>query len=163
VVSGASKRGWTTWMVGAATCPDCPTVIGIAPLVPIVPDLNQIVHRQYQSLGGFTFAFKDYKEAGLFDIIDSPDFRTIEAISDPGNAVYAKRLARLPKYVIVSSDDEFMQLDWTPLWYVCRTCLACARRASSATAPPRDALTAQDDGHTPRPPPPPPPPRRPQV
>jgi PhoPQ-activated pathogenicity-related protein len=119
VVSGASKRGWTTWMVGAATCTfqGCPNIIGIVPLVPIVPDLNQIIHRQYQSLGGFTFAFVDYKEAGILEVVDDPSFRSIEAITDPGNAVYADRLARLPKYVVVSSDDEFMQLDWTPLWY----------------------------------------------
>merc|ERR1719387_3401366 len=33
VVAGASKRGWTTWMVGAATCESCVNIVGIAPLV----------------------------------------------------------------------------------------------------------------------------------
>ena len=61
VVGGASKRGWTTWMVGAAApaCSWCPKVVGITPLVPIVPYLNHSVHLQRQSLGGFTFAFRD--------------------------------------------------------------------------------------------------------
>ena len=40
VVGGASKRGWTTWMVGAATCASCPEIAGIFPLVPIVPNLR---------------------------------------------------------------------------------------------------------------------------
>lgn len=30
---------------------------------------------------------------------------------------YGSRLARLPKLVVVSSDDEFMQFDWTSNWY----------------------------------------------
>jgi len=30
---------------------------------------------------------------------------------------YYDRLARLPKAVFVSSDDEFMQMDWTEFWY----------------------------------------------
>jgi PhoPQ-activated pathogenicity-related protein len=30
---------------------------------------------------------------------------------------YYDRLSRLPKMVVVSSDDEFMQFDWTNIWY----------------------------------------------
>jgi PhoPQ-activated pathogenicity-related protein len=45
IISGASKRGWTAWMIGAATCPKCSNVIGIAPLVPIVPNLGLTMHR----------------------------------------------------------------------------------------------------------------------
>jgi len=30
---------------------------------------------------------------------------------------YYDRLSRLVKLVIVSSDDEFMQMDWTNIWY----------------------------------------------
>ena len=34
-VAGASKRGWTTWMVGSkGTCESCPNIMGIAPISP---------------------------------------------------------------------------------------------------------------------------------
>ena len=65
VVSGASKRGWTTWDVAVATCDTCVKVIAIAPQVPIVPDINSEVHHMWQTLGGFTWAFQDYLELNL--------------------------------------------------------------------------------------------------
>eukprot|EP00908_Phaeocystis_cordata_P015448 Transcript_26603.p1 GENE.Transcript_26603~~Transcript_26603.p1 ORF type:complete len:529 (-),score=185.38 Transcript_26603:1381-2967(-) len=115
VVSGASKRGWTSWMVGAVaaggTCDWCPKVVGLVPLVPIVPFLNHSVHLQRRSLGGFTFAFIDYLQAGVLKSFDTPTFQQALAIIDP--SYYAFRLGSLPKLSVVSSDDEFMQLDWT--------------------------------------------------
>jgi len=115
VVSGASKRGWTTWMVGAVTCESCPTIVGIAPLVPIVPALHQDVHRQWKSYGGFTFAFKDYTAVNLTTNLDGAGFKLMMDIVDPIN--YGERLARLPKLTVLSSDDEFMQFDWSNIWY----------------------------------------------
>jgi PhoPQ-activated pathogenicity-related protein len=47
VVAGASKRGWTTWLVGATKCESCVKILAINPLVPIVPDLIKEVHRQW--------------------------------------------------------------------------------------------------------------------
>jgi len=115
LVSGASKRGWTTWMIGAATCPTCPTILGLVPIVPIVPSLNQSMHRQWRSYDGWTFAFKDYTDVNLTTKLDSPGFNSMCEIIDP--IFYYDRLARLPKLVVVSSDDEFMQMDWTEFWY----------------------------------------------
>ena len=117
IVSGASKRGWTSWMVGAATCAgdQCVEVVGIAPLVPIVPSLVKEVHRQWMSYGGFTWAFTDYIAANLTQKIDSPVFQQALEIIDP--MYYGERLARIPKVVVLSSDDEFMQMDWSNIWY----------------------------------------------
>lgn len=117
IVAGASKRGWTTWMVGAATCvgENCVNIVGIAPLVPIVPNLVQEVHRQWQSYGGFTFAFTDYIAVNFTQLLDGPKFATALQIVDP--MYYGDRLKRLPKVVVLSSDDEFMQFDWSDIWY----------------------------------------------
>jgi PhoPQ-activated pathogenicity-related protein len=115
IVSGASKRGWTTWAIGAATCESCVNILGIVPMVPIVPNMVKEIHRQWQSYGGFTFAFSDYTVLNLTMHVDDPIFQIGEKIVDP--AFYPDRLARLPKLVILSSDDEFMQLDWSNIWW----------------------------------------------
>jgi PhoPQ-activated pathogenicity-related protein len=114
-VAGASKRGWTTWMVGAATCDSCVNIIGIAPLVPIVPSLQKEIHRMFQAYGGFTFAFADYQAINLTEHVDDPVFKGLTDVVDPIN--YLDRLARIPVYPVLSSDDEFMMMDWTNIWY----------------------------------------------
>ena len=114
-VAGASKRGWTTWMVGSATCEKCPTILGIAPLVPIVPNLIQDMHRQWQAYNGWTFAFSDYTAVNLTVHVDDPIFTSAMEIIDP--MYYGDRLARLPKVVVLSSDDEFMMMDQSNIWY----------------------------------------------
>lgn len=106
LVSGGSKRGWTTWLVASATCEKCVKIAGIAPIVPIVPDLGKIFHNQWRSYGGFTFAIRDYTGVGLTEHLDTPEFKLCESLIDPKS--YYDRLARLPKAVFVSSDDEFM-------------------------------------------------------
>jgi len=65
IVAGASKRGWTTWMTGVTECSNCVNIAAILPMVPIEPNLLEGAHIQYKSYGGWTFAFKDYIEAGI--------------------------------------------------------------------------------------------------
>ena len=56
MVAGASKRGWTTWTVGAVD----KRVRAIAPLVMDILKLNDQMHSHFRNLGGWTFAFQDY-------------------------------------------------------------------------------------------------------
>jgi PhoPQ-activated pathogenicity-related protein len=61
VVGGGSKRGWTSWDIGATKCETCPAKIkAITPIVGIVPELQKEIHRQWRSYGGFTWAFQDF-------------------------------------------------------------------------------------------------------
>ena len=108
--------GWTWGTVGAATCRSCVRIRGIAPLVPIAPMIHADMHRQWMSYGGWTFAFEPYLEVNLTTYLDDPRFATnMMAVIDPIN--YPEALARIPKLAVVSSDDEFMSMDWTNIWY----------------------------------------------
>jgi PhoPQ-activated pathogenicity-related protein len=116
VVSGASKRGWTAFLAGAVNCKTCAAKIaGIAPIVPIVPDILADVHRQWQSYNGFTFAFQDYTDQNLTTELDNEVMAQMFKIADPIN--YVEQLSTIPKYVVVSSNDEFMSMDWTNLYW----------------------------------------------
>ena len=84
-----------------------PTACGPPPILP----LHQELHQQWRSYGGFTFAFKDYVEADVLYRFDTPAFVKLLENVDP--AFHLDRLSHLPKLSVVSSDDEFMQLDWT--------------------------------------------------
>jgi len=115
VVSGASKRGWTSWLVGATDCPTCVKILGIVPIVPIVPTILKDIHRQWQSYNGFTFVFADYTKYNLTQKVGSAKWALADKVLDPINHIDA--LEKIPKFIIVSSDDEFMSFDWTNIYY----------------------------------------------
>jgi PhoPQ-activated pathogenicity-related protein len=84
-------------------------------MVPIVPSLHKEMHRMWQAYNGWTFAFTDYMQQNATRYIDTPEMTQLLSIVDP--AYYYDRLARLPKFVVLSSDDEFMMMDWSNIWY----------------------------------------------
>jgi len=103
-------------MVGATECESCAAkILAIAPVVPIVPDIHKDVHRMWQSYNAFTFAFQPYIDADLMGLMDDPRMLEIFQIVDPIN--FIDRLEKIPKFFFVSSDDEFMSMDWTNLGY----------------------------------------------
>ena len=102
-------------MVGVTDCKNCVNIAGIMPLVPIVPNLIENSHIQYQSYGGWTFAFSPYVEAGIMQWLDDDIYQTMAAFLDPLS--YKDRLAKIPKYIVLSSDDEFMMFDWTSKYF----------------------------------------------
>ena len=113
-VAGASKRGWVTWLMGAVSPPG--RVICIMPLVLDVLNLDAVLHHQFRSYGGWTWAFADYLALNVTAFMDTPAFLAMRQQIDPIMPQYASRLT-MPKFVVVSSDDEFMQLDDSNYWW----------------------------------------------
>jgi PhoPQ-activated pathogenicity-related protein len=110
VIAGASKRGWTTWLVGAVDQ-------RVKAIIPLVMDLlhfqTNLIHH-YQSLGGWSFAFEDYYKLGLTGYINTPLMSRMGQVIDI--ATYIKYLD-IPKLVIGATGDEFFLLDDDHYWW----------------------------------------------
>ena len=119
VVMGASKRGWTAWLVGAVDAARTdvlrPQVVrGIAPLVLDGLNFKQFLHLHYGSYGGWSFAMRAFVEAGFTGRIDTPEFDELFGIIDP--VAYSERYAGMPKLVGDAAGDEWFMPDDARNW-----------------------------------------------
>ena len=110
LVSGASKRGWTTWTTAAVD----DRVIAI---VPIVIDLLNVVpsfDHHWRNYGFWAPAIGNYVEEGIMDWIHTPEFNRMLEITEPYS--YIDRFD-IPKLLINASGDQFFQPDsWKFYW-----------------------------------------------
>ena len=113
VVSGGSKRGWTTWLVGAVD----PRVTAIIPVVIDALNSEAITKHHFEVLGFFSSALEDYVRHGLFPHkIGTPEYQAVLAIEDPFH--YRDRPAlRMPKLLINASGDQFFLPDNSQFYY----------------------------------------------
>ena len=112
-VTGASKRGWTSWLTAAVD----PRVAGVAPMVIDMLNMRAQIELQRQTFGGLSEEIKDYEEIRLPERIDSPTGRELAAIVDPYS--YRDRLLQ-PKLILLATNDPYWPLDalnvyWTGL------------------------------------------------
>jgi len=113
VVSGGSKRAWTTWLVGATDR----RVVAIVPIVINVLDVDATTRHHWEAMGYFSPALRDYVENGLIPgAIGSPGLAAVNRIEDPLN--YRDRPSmRMPKFVINAVGDEYFPPDNTQFGY----------------------------------------------
>ncbi|ELU12570.1 hypothetical protein CAPTEDRAFT_201616 [Capitella teleta] len=104
VITGPSKRGWTTWLTGAVD----ERVVGMAPMVLTMLNMIPNMHHHYQSMGGWSWAFGDYWRAGLTSRLDDEDTKLVTAAQDPYEL---REYMTMPKLVIKAANDEFFMLD----------------------------------------------------
>ncbi|HSB09941.1 MAG TPA: PhoPQ-activated pathogenicity-related family protein [Blastocatellia bacterium] len=113
VVSGGSKRGWTTWLVGAVD----KRVIAIMPTVIDALNSEAITRHHFEAYGFFSTALNDYVNHKLFpDKIGTPEYQHILAIEDPYNYRNRDRL-KIPKYLVNASGDQFFLPDNSQFYF----------------------------------------------
>lgn len=116
IITGISKRGWTTWLSAIAD----PDVEAIVPFAIDLLDIDASLEHIYQSYGGnWPISFYPYYQQGIDEKIKSPTFTQLRQIIDPLrylNTIYQPRLA-IPKYIINASGDDFFVPDNTRFYY----------------------------------------------
>ena len=109
-VTGLSKRGWTTWLVGAveAARPNS-RLLSIMPIVLDLANVQEFLHRQIQYYGAWTYALFDYIECNMTVTSDTPEVR--ELLEHVDMWYYMDRFNGTPSYVITAGGDQFQMPD----------------------------------------------------
>ena len=109
VVSGASKRGWTTWTTAAVD----DRVVAIAPLVIDVLNVQRSMEHHYRAYGFWAPAVGDYTAMKLQEG-EGDRYRQLMQIEDPYS--YRNRLT-MPKLILNSAGDQYFLPDsWQFYW-----------------------------------------------
>ena len=110
VVSGASKRGWTTWLTGAVD----PRVIAIAPMVIDTLNMPEQMQLQLRSFGGYSEMIHDYSDRNLPDQLRKPEGKHLVELVDPYS--YRKNLT-MPKLILLGTNDPYWPVDAVKLYF----------------------------------------------
>ena len=104
VVTGASKRGWTSWLTAAAD----KRVAGIIPMVYNNLNLAKQMPHQLQAWGAYSKSISDYTEKDLPSALATPRGQYLAAMIDPWT--YRSRFT-MPKFIVIASNDSYWPLD----------------------------------------------------
>ncbi|HMU40118.1 MAG TPA: PhoPQ-activated protein PqaA family protein [Pseudomonadota bacterium] len=110
IVAGASKRGWTTWLVAAVD----PRVVAAIPIVIDVLNVEKFMVQHVETYGFWAKALYDYDYNHVMQFIGTPEMTELMRNEDP--YLYRKRLS-LPKFVLNSTGDQFFLPDGSQNYY----------------------------------------------
>ncbi|MHC4166870.1 MAG: PhoPQ-activated protein PqaA family protein, partial [Planctomycetota bacterium] len=94
IVSGGSKRGWTTWLTAAVD----KRVIAIIPAVIDVLNMDEQMKHHFAAYGFHSSAIADYGEMNIFSRLDTPEGQALIKYVDPYE--YRDRYAKIPKFLV---------------------------------------------------------------
>ena len=110
VISGGSKRGWTTWLTAAVD----KRVRAIAPIVIDVLNMGPQMQHHYAAYGFYSKAIGDYEQMKVLNRLDSRGGSDIRNFVDPYE--YRDRYT-MPKFLINSAGDQFFLPDAAQFYF----------------------------------------------
>jgi PhoPQ-activated pathogenicity-related protein len=110
VVTGGSKRGWTTWTTGAVD----KRVIAIMPVVIDLLNMQESFTHHWRVYGFWAPAVGDYVEHGVMEWQGSEQYQKLMDIVEPYS--YRDRLT-MPKYIVNSTGDQFFVPDSSQFYF----------------------------------------------
>jgi len=109
-VTGASKRGWTTWLTSAVD----KRVTALAPMVIDVLNMAPQMAHQEEVYGRPSEQIHDYTERGMHRKLQSDEGQSLVAIVDP---YQYRQMLRQPKLVILGTNDPYWTVDALNLYW----------------------------------------------
>jgi PhoPQ-activated pathogenicity-related protein len=103
-VTGASKRGWTTWLTAAVD----PRVAAAAPMVIDMLNMNAQGKHQLEVWGEYSPQIQDYVELNIPQRMQTQRGADLRRIVDPWS--YRERLVQ-PKLIFLGSNDPYWPVD----------------------------------------------------
>lgn len=110
VISGGSKRGWTTWLTAAVD----KRVRAIAPIVIDVLNMGPQMRHHFAAYGFYSQAIGDYEQMKVLNRLDSDGGSEIRNFVDPYE--YRQRYT-MPKFLINSAGDQFFLCDSAQFYF----------------------------------------------
>ncbi|MGQ9690331.1 MAG: PhoPQ-activated protein PqaA family protein [Thermoproteota archaeon] len=110
VATGASKRGWTTWLISAVD----KRVKAIAPMV--FDNLNFLEQMKHQTecYGTYSEQIGNYVDLKPIELLESEIGRRLAEIVDPYS--YRERI-KIPKLIVNGTNDRYWTVDSLNLYY----------------------------------------------
>jgi PhoPQ-activated pathogenicity-related protein len=110
VVSGGSKRGWTTWTTAAVD----KRVIGIMPLSIDLLNLERSFRHHWEAYGFYAPAVGNYTGMGIMKWAGTPEYKALLKIEEPYE--YRDRLT-MPKFIMQATGDQFFLPDSSQFYF----------------------------------------------
>ncbi|WP_428656378.1 PhoPQ-activated pathogenicity-related family protein [Runella sp.] len=111
LVTGASKRGWTTWLSAAI---DDNRVKAIAPMVIDMLNMPATLEYQLKSYGEYSIQIEDYVKLEIPQSANTPQGNAITTMVDPYS--YRAKLT-VPKLIFIGTNDEYWTVDAIKHYY----------------------------------------------
>ena len=104
VVSGESKRGWTSWLTGAVDT----RVVAIAPMAIDMLNMKAQLDWTEKMYGRQSDQIGDYTDLNLHQKLDDPPMQTLRAWVDPYSY---RRSYTMPKLLLLGTNDPYWVVD----------------------------------------------------